>query len=168
MDGIPPAPKGQPQIEVTFDIDANGILNVSAKDKTTGKEQSIRIEASSGLSQDDIDKMRRDAETHAKEDEKKVEEINIHNQADQIVHQTRTQLEGDFGEKLSDEEKQSIESVVSNLEDANKGTDIQSIKDRMDELNKVMMEVSQKMYQTDEPQQQESKPDVEDAEFEEV
>ena len=112
--------------------------------------------------------MRRDAEAHAKEDEKKVEEIGVHNQADQIVSQTQTQLEGDFGEKLSDEEKQSIESVVSNLEDANKGTDIQSIKDRMDELNKVMMEVSQKMYQTDEPQQQESKPDVEDAEFEEV
>ena len=112
--------------------------------------------------------MKRDAEAHAKEDEAKVEEIGVHNQADQIVSQTQTQLEGDFGEKLSDEEKQSIESVVSNLEDANKGTDIQSIKDRMDELNKVMMEVSQKMYQTDEPQQQESKPDVEDAEFEEV
>ena len=168
LDGIPPARKGTPQVEVTFDIDANGILNVSATDKATGKEQSIRIEASSGLSQEDIEKMRTDAEAHAKEDEEKLEQVNTHNQADTIIHQTREQLEGEFGKKLSDEEKQSIESVVSNLEDANKGTDIQSIKDRMDELNKVMMEVSQKMYQTDEPQQQESKPDVEDAEFEEV
>jgi molecular chaperone DnaK len=173
LDGIPPAPKGQPQIEVTFDIDANGILNVSAKDKTTSKEQSIRIESSSGLSQDDIDKMRRDAEAHAKEDEEKVEEINVHNQADQIVHQTREQLNGEFGEKISDEDKQSIESVVSNLEEANTGTDIQIIKDRIDSLNQVMMDISQKMYQTNE-----SNPDgggtqtnsdgVEEAEFEEV
>jgi len=169
LDGIPPAPKGQPQIEVTFDIDANGILNVSAKDKTTGKEQSIRIEASSGLSQDDIEKMRRDAEAHAKEDEKKVEEIGVHNQADQIIHQTREQLDGEFGGKISSEEKQSIEDVVSNLEEANKGTDVQNIKTRLDELNTVMMEVSQKMYQTDEPQQQQDpKTNVEEAEFEEV
>jgi len=168
LDGIPPAPKGQPQIEVTFDIDANGILNVSAKDKTTGKEQSIRIEASSGLSQEDIEKMRTDAEVHAKEDEEKVEEIGVHNQADQIIHQTREQLDGEFGGKISSEEKQSIEDVVSNLEEANKGTDVQNIKTRLDELNTVMMEVSQKMYQTDEPQQQKSKPDVEEAEFEEV
>jgi molecular chaperone DnaK len=169
LDGIPPAPKGQPQIEVTFDIDANGILNVSAKDKTTAKEQSIRIEASSGLSQDDIEKMKRDAEAHAKEDEEKLEQVNTHNQADQIVHQTREQLEGEFGKKLSDEDKQSIESAVSKLEEANKGTDIQTIKDRIDSLNQVMMEVSQKMYQTNEPQQQpDPKPDVEDAEFEEV
>ena len=168
LDGIPPARKGTPQVEVTFDIDANGILNVSAKDKTTGKEQSIRIEASSGLSQDDIDKMRRDAESHAKEDEEKLEQVNIHNQADQIIHQTREQLDGEFGSKISNEDKQSIESVVSNLEEANKGTDVQTIKDRLDELNTVMMEISQKMYKTDEPQEQESKPDVEDAEFEEV
>jgi molecular chaperone DnaK len=169
LDGIPPARKGTPQVEVTFDIDANGILNVSATDKATGKEQSIRIEASSGLSQDDIEKMRTDAEAHAKEDEARVEEIGVHNQADQIVSQTQTQLEGDFGSKLSDEDKQSIESAVSNLEEANKGTDIQTIKDSMDSLNQVMMEISQKMYQTNEPQQQQdSKPDVEDAEFEEV
>ncbi len=169
LDGIPPAPKGQPQIEVTFDIDANGILNVSAKDKTTGKEQSIRIESSSGLSQDDIDKMRTDAEAHAKEDEEKLEQVNTHNQADQIIHQTREQLEGEFGKKLSDEEKQSIEGVVSNLEEANKGTDVQNIKTRLDELNTIMMEVSQKMYQTNEPQQQQDpKTNVEEAEFEEV
>ena len=152
LDGIPPARKGTPQVEVTFDIDANGILNVSAVDKATGKEQSIRIESSSGLSQEDIEKMRRDAEAHAKEDEEKLEQVNTHNQADTIIHQTREQLEGEFGKKLSDEDKKSIEDVVSNLEEANKGTDVQNIKTRLDELNTIMMEVSQKMYQTDEPE----------------
>jgi len=169
LDGIPPARKGTPQVEVTFDIDANGILNVSAKDKTTGKEQSIRIESSSGLSQDDIDKMRTDAEAHAKEDEEKLEQVNTHNQADQIIHQTREQLDGEFGGKISSEEKQSIEDVVSNLEEANKGTDVQNIKTRLDELNTVMMEISQKMYQTNEPQEPQSDVgDVEEAEYEEV
>ena len=169
LDGIPPARKGTPQVEVTFDIDANGILNVSATDKATGKEQSIRIEASSGLSQEDIEKMRTDAEAHAKEDEEKLEQVNTHNQADQIIHQTREQLDGEFGGKISSEEKQSIESVVSNLEEANKGTDIQTIKDSMDKLNTVMMEISQKMYQTNEPQEPQSDVDnAEEAEFEEV
>ena len=169
LDGIPPARKGTPQVEVTFDIDANGILNVSATDKATGKEQSIRIEASSGLSQEDIEKMRTDAEAHAKEDEEKLEQVNTHNQADQIIHQTREQLEGEFGEKLSEEDKKSIEDVVSNLEEANKGTDVQNIKTRLDELNTVMMEISQKMYQDNEPQEPQSDAgDVEEAEFEEV
>jgi molecular chaperone DnaK len=176
LDGIPPARKGTPQVEVTFDIDANGILNVSATDKATGKEQSIRIEASSGLSQEDIEKMRTDAEAHAKEDEEILEQVNTHNQADQIVHQTREQLEGEFGEKLSEEDKQSIESVVSNLEEANKGTDVQNIKTRLDELNTVMMEISQKMYKTDEPEDKPFGGDTgkdadsgyEEAEFEEV
>ena len=169
LDGIPPARKGTPQVEVTFDIDANGILNVSATDKATGKEQSIRIESSSGLSQEDIEKMRTDAEAHAKEDEEKLEQVNTHNQSDQIIHQTREQLEGEFGKKLSEEDKKSIEDVVSNLEEANKGTDVQNIKTRLDELNTIMMEVSQKMYQTDEPQEPQSDTDnVEEAEFEEV
>ena len=169
LDGIPPARKGTPQVEVTFDIDANGILNVSATDKATGKEQSIRIEASSGLSQDDIEKMRTDAEVHAKEDEEKLEQVNTHNQADQIIHQTREQLDGEFGGKISSEEKQSIEDVVSNLEEANKGTDVQNIKTRLDELNTVMMEISQKMYQDNQPQEPQSDAgDVEEAEFEEV
>ena len=169
LDGIPPARKGTPQVEVTFDIDANGILNVSATDKATGKEQSIRIESSSGLSQDDIEKMRTDAEAHAKEDEEKLEQVNTHNQSDQIIHQTREQLEGEFGKKLSEEDKKSIEDVVSNLEEANKGTDVQNIKTRLDELNTVMMEVSEKMYKTDEPKEPQSDTDdVEEAEFEEV
>ena len=169
LDGIPPARKGTPQVEVTFDIDANGILNVSATDKATGKEQSIRIESSSGLSQEDIEKMRTDAEAHAKEDEEKLEQVNTHNQSDQIIHQTREQLEGEFGKKLSEEDKKSIEDVVSNLEEANKGTDVQNIKTRLDELNTIMMEVSQKMYQTDEPQEPQSDVDnAEEAEFEEV
>ena len=169
LDGIPPARKGTPQVEVTFDIDANGILNVSATDKATGKEQSIRIESSSGLSQEDIEKMRTDAEAHAKEDEEKLEQVNTHYQSDQIIHQTREQLEGEFGKKLSEEDKKSIEDVVSNLEEANKGTDVQNIKTRLDELNTIMMEVSQKMYQTDEPQEPQSDVgDVEEAEYEEV
>ena len=176
LDGIPPARKGTPQVEVTFDIDANGILNVSAVDKATGKEQSIRIEASSGLSQEDIEKMRTDAEAHAKEDEEKLEQVNTHNQADLIVHQTKEQLEGEFGKKLSEEDKKSIEDVVSNLEEANKGTDVQNIKTRLDELNTIMMEVSQKMYQTDEPEDKPFGGDTgkdadsgyEEAEFEEV
>ena len=176
LDGIPPARKGTPQVEVTFDIDANGILNVSATDKATGKEQSIRIESSSGLSQEDIEKMRTDAEAHAKEDEEKLEQVNTHNQSDQIIHQTREQLEGEFGKKLSEEDKKSIEDVVSNLEEANKGTDVQNIKTRLDELNTIMMEVSQKMYQTDEPEDKPFGGDTgkdadsgyEEAEFEEV
>ena len=114
------------------------------------------------------------AETNEEEDddeEEKLEQVNTHNQADQIIHQTREQLDGEFGGKISSEEKQSIESVVSNLEEANKGTDVQNIKTRLDELNTVMMEISQKMYQTNESQQQESQSDagdVEEAEFEEV
>jgi molecular chaperone DnaK len=173
LDSIPPAQKGVPQIEVTFDMDANGILNVSAKDKATGKEHSIRIEASGGLSQNEIDKMKSDAESHAKEDEEKVEEINTHNTADQLVYQTRSQLDGEFGDKLSDADKQNIESCVSNLEEVNKSSDIQNIKNKIDELNTMMMEIGQKMYEASNnssTRQPESNTEeaYEDAEYEEV
>ena len=111
LDGIPPAPRGTPQIEVTFDIDANGILNVSASDKATGKEQSIRIEASSGLSDDVIEKMKVDAEKHAKDDEEKKESVDTHNTADQLIYQTESQMK-DAGDKISDDDKKTIEDAV--------------------------------------------------------
>ena len=173
LDGISPAQKGVPQVEVTFDIDADGILNVSAKDKATGKEHSIRIEASSGLNEDEIKKMKSDAEMHAKEDEQKVEEINTHNQADQLIYQTRNQLNGEFGNKLSDEDKQSIESVVSNLEEVNKGSDIQTIKNKIDELNTIVMETSQRIYTESnssgqQPNTEFEESEVQEGEFEEV
>ncbi|HIG50800.1 MAG TPA: molecular chaperone DnaK, partial [Candidatus Marinimicrobia bacterium] len=114
LDGIPPAPRGTPQIEVTFDIDANGILNVSASDKATGKEQSIRIEASSGLSEDEIEKMKVDAEKHAKDDEAKKESVDIHNTADQLIYQTENQMK-EAGDKITDEDKKPIEDAVELL-----------------------------------------------------
>ena len=146
LDGIPPAPRGVPQIEVTFDIDANGILNVSASDKATGKEQSIRIEASSGLSEDEIEKMKADAEKYAKEDEGKKESVDTHNTADQMIYQTETQIK-EAGDKLSKEEKKNIENALEQLKQANSGSDTELIKNAIDNLNKVWEPVAQKMYQ---------------------
>ena len=111
LDGIPPAPRGIPQIEVTFDIDANGILNVGAQDKATGKEQSIRIEASSGLSQEEVDKMVDDAKKHETEDKEKREEVDVKNQADQLIYQTEKNLK-EFEEKLSDDDKKRLDETV--------------------------------------------------------
>ncbi len=181
LDGIPPAPRGVPQIEVTFDIDANGILNVSAKDKATGKEQSIRIEASSGLSESDIEKMKREAKEHEKEDKAKREAVETHNQADQLVYQTEKQLK-DLGDKLNDADKKQIQDAVDNLKERNKGNDVQAIKTAMDELNTIWQTVSQKIYQQTQQEgaQQQSKADdtgkntgssdseIEDADFEVV
>ncbi len=146
LDGIPPAPRGTPQIEVTFDIDANGILNVSASDKATGKEQSIRIEASSGLSDDVIEKMKVDAEKHAKDDEEKKESVDTHNTADQLIYQTESQMK-DAGDKISDDDKKTIEDAVEQLKQANGGSDIVAIKSAIENLNKAWEPVSQKMYQ---------------------
>ncbi|MQY63822.1 MAG: molecular chaperone DnaK, partial [Calditrichaeota bacterium] len=114
LDGIPPAPRGIPQIEVTFDIDANGILHVAAKDKATGKEQSIRIEASSGLNEEEIERMRRDAQVHDEEDRKKREEVELHNNADQLIYQTEKQVK-EFGDKLSDSDKSRLEKELDAL-----------------------------------------------------
>ena len=147
LDGIPPAPRGTPQIEVTFDIDANGILNVSASDKATGKEQSIRIEASSGLSEDEIEKMKVDAEKHAKDDEAKKESVDIHNTADQLIYQTENQMK-EAGDKITDEDKKPIEDAVELLKQANGGSDIDAIKTAIENLNKAWDPVAQKMYQT--------------------
>ena len=161
LDGIPPAPRGTPQIEVTFDIDANGILNVSASDKATGKEQSIRIEASSGLTDDEIEKMKSDAEKHVKEDENKKESVDTHNSADQLIYQTESQLK-EAGDKISDEEKKSIEDTVEQLKQANGGSDVDAIKTATENLNKTWEPVAQKMYQAAQQKGQASPNGVDD------
>jgi molecular chaperone DnaK len=142
---IPSAPRGTPQIEVTFDIDANGILNVNAKDKTTGKEQSIRIEASSGLSDSDIEKMVNDAKQHESEDKEKRESIDMQNQAEQLIYQTEKNLD-EYKEKLNDEEKKSLEDSVEKLKVAKDGDSVENLKSSLDELNNAWNQVASKMY----------------------
>jgi molecular chaperone DnaK len=176
---IPPAPRGVPQIEVAFDLDANGILNVSAKDKATGKEQSIVIKASSGLSEEEVEQMVRDAEAHAEEDKKFEELVQLRNQADGMIHATRKTLE-EAGDKATDDEKQAIETAISELEEAVKGDDVDNIQKKLDALTEASGQLAQKMYaEQAEAAQQEggegtentgSKPedDVVDAEYEEV
>ena len=144
LDGIAPARRGVPQIEVSFDIDANGILNVSAKDKATGKEQKIRIEASSGLSQEEIDRMKAEAEANAEADKKERERIDKMNQADSLIFQTETFL-NENGDKLGDE-KANVEAAVQKLKDAHKSGDVAAIDTAMNELNQVMQTASAKMY----------------------
>ncbi len=142
---IPPAPRGMPQIEVSFDIDANGILNVSAKDKATGKEQSIVIKASSGLSEDEIDRMVKDAESHAEEDRRFEELVSLKNQADGLIHATRKTLE-EAGDKVSAEEKSAIEAAASELEEAIKGSDKEAIEAGIKKLTEASSNMAQKMY----------------------
>ena len=146
LDGLPPAPRGVPQIEVTFDIDANGILHVSAKDKATNKEQSIRITSSSGLSKEEVEKMKREAQDHSSEDKKKREEIDIRNQADNLTFQTEKQLK-DFGDKISGDVKAKIESANNSLKEAIKGNNASAIKTAMEALNAAWNEASTQMYQ---------------------
>ena len=150
LDGLPPAPRGMPQIEVTFDIDANGILNVSAKDKATGKEQNIRIEASSGLSEAEIDKMVTDGTTYEAEDKKRREEIDARNQADQIVYQTEKQI-NEMGDKMSADSKAKLEAAVGRVKETLKGSDINEIKSSTEALNQVWQKVAAEMYQQAEP-----------------
>ncbi|HKJ66799.1 MAG TPA: molecular chaperone DnaK [bacterium] len=152
LDGIPPAPRGVPQIEVTFDIDANGILNVSAKDKATGKEQSIRIEASSGLSEDEIEQAVEDAKEHAKEDKKRRELIEARNQADNLVYQTEKNID-EFKDQLSDEDKSKLEKAKDDLSEVKDSDDIDRIKSAIKELNETWSEISSKMYDTARAQQ---------------
>ncbi len=146
LDGIPPAPRGVPQVEVTFDIDANGILNVHAKDKATNKEQSIRITSSSGLSSDEVEKMKREAQENAAEDKKRKEEIDLRNQADTLVFQTKKQLE-EFKDQLDDATKSQLEEESKKLEEAIKSNVAADIKAAMEQLNKTWNEASTKMYQ---------------------
>ena len=176
LTGIPSAPRGVPQIEVAFDIDANGILNVSAKDKATNKEQSIVIKASSGLSEEEIETMVRDAESHAKEDEKFQEQIDLRNQADAMIHASRKTLE-EAGGKIDEGEKAAVLEAAEDLEKALKDNALDNdlVKAKLDTLTEASAEVAQKLYaqQTDAPNEDEratdkSNEDVVDAEFKEV
>ena len=172
---IPPAARGMPQIEVSFDLDANGILNVSAKDKNTGKEQSIVIKASSGLSDDDIEKMVKDAEANAEDDKKFEELVKTKNNADMLVHATRKTIE-ESDDKLSEDEKKQVEDAVVSLEEAIASENIESIESSTKSLNDVLTPLTQKLYKQEAPEgQAESNPENEDssdntvdAEFEEV
>ena len=146
LDGIPPAPRGVPQVEVTFDIDANGILNVSAKDKATGKEQSIRIEASSGLSDAEVDKMVNDAKKHESEDKAKREKIDMDNQAEQLVYQTEKNID-EHKDKLSKEEKKTLEDALKKVKSAKEGSNADELKNSVDELNSAWNDVASKMYE---------------------
>ena len=137
LSDIPPAPRGTPQIEVSFDLDANGILNVSAKDKATGKEQSIVIKASSGLSDDEIDRMVKDAEANAEEDQKFEEMITVRNQADGLIHATRKTLEE--ADDATDEEKTAIETAIAELEEALKGDDKAAIEAKTQSLTEAWL-----------------------------
>ena len=145
LDGIPPAPRGMPQIEVTFDIDANGILNVGAKDKATGKEQSIRIEASSGLSDSEVDKMVNDAKKHEEEDKDKRELIDLHNQAEQLIYQTEKNIK-EFDDKLNDDDKKKLSDAVEKLKKENSGLSKSDIQSSIDSLNTVWSELATKLY----------------------
>ena len=182
--GIPPAPRGTPQIEVTFDIDANGIVNVSAKDKSTGKEQQIKIQASGGLSDDEIDKMVKDAEANAETDKKKREEVDVKNQADSLVFQVEKNLK-EHGDKISSEDKSKIETDLNDLKEAVEKNDLDLIKAKTQELTQSSMKMGEAMYKDqqangapgaesgDQPQPDDKADapkddDVIDADFEEV
>ncbi len=182
LDGIPPAPRGIPQIEVSFDIDANGILNVAAKDKATNKEQTIRIEASTGLSKEEVDKMVNDAKSHAAEDKKRRELIDTRNQADQLVYQTEKNIK-ENADKLDVATKNQLEAGVGRLKEAIKGESIDELKSALEALNQIWHQAASKMYEAANAQQQsagaseqqgpaepqgEKPPEAEDADYEVV
>jgi molecular chaperone DnaK len=147
LDGIPPAPRGVPQIEVGFDIDANGILHVTAKDRGTGKEQRIRIEASSGLTDDEIRRMRDEAKANAEADSKAKERVEKINTADSMIFTTEKQLK-EFGDKLPSDKKPAIENALSKLKEAHKSQDVEAIDKALAELNSVWQVASEEMYRT--------------------
>jgi molecular chaperone DnaK len=173
--GIPPAPRGVPQIEVTFDIDANGIVNVSAKDKGTGKEQQIRIQASGGLSEADIDRMVKDAEAHAEEDKKRKAEVEAKNHAEALVHSTEKAL-AEHGSKVGEPERRAIENAIADLKEALKGADPEAITAKTNTLAQASMKLGEAMYKQAQdaaaagaaPGGEGKKEDVVDAEFTEV
>lgn len=177
LDGIPPAPRGVPQIEVTFDIDANGILNVSAKDKATGKSQSIRIEASTGLTDQEIERMKEEAQRNADEDRKLKEKIDKVNQADNLIYSTEKQLK-DFGDKIPPENRAEIESALNTLRDAHKSQDVTAIDSAMASLNDAWQKASTYMYESSDEenedktssksQKQSNENDFTDVDYEEV
>ena len=181
--GIPPAPRGTPQVEVTFDIDANGIVNVSAKDKSTGKEQQIKIQASGGLSDDEIDKMVKDAEANAESDKQKREEVDVKNQANSLTFEVEKNLK-EHGDKISAEDKAKIESDLKDLKEAVEKNELETIKQKTQELTQSSMKMGEAMYkdqqsagtpgegseqtQTDTNNEAPKDDDVIDADFEEV
>ncbi|MBO6826915.1 MAG: Hsp70 family protein, partial [Sneathiella sp.] len=175
---IPSAPRGVPQIEVTFDIDANGIVNVSAKDKGTGKEQKIQIQASSGLSDDDIDRMVKDAEEHAAEDKARKEKVEVQNQADGLVHTTEKTLE-EMGDKIGDDVKGPVTAALDELKEVKDGDDLDAIKAKMEALQQASMKLGEAVYAQSQAEGGEASTeetasdnnaddDVVDADFEEV
>jgi len=176
--GIPPAPRGTPQIEVTFDIDANGIVNVSAKDKGTGKEQKIQIQASGGLSEEEIQKMVKEAEANKEADKKKREAVDARNQADSLIFSTEKSLK-EHGDKVSEEEKKAIETGISDLRNALKGTDVEEVKKKTQSLIQVSMKLGEAVYKSQQKDQttkpdkgddkkDSNKEDVVDADYEDV
>ena len=184
LDGIPPSPRGVPQIEVTFDIDANGIIQVTALDKATNKSQDIRIEASSGLSEEEIEKMKKEAEANAESDKKLKEEVDTLNSADAMIFQTESQLK-EYGDKISDDKKKAIEDALETLKKAHESKDIESIKTELEKINEAWKNASEELYKaqaesaksTDENNQDSKKSgkkskgsddDVQDVDFEEV
>jgi len=180
--GIPPAPRGIPQIEVTFDIDANGIVNVSAKDQATGKEQSIQITASSGLSKEEIDKLVKDAELHADDDKKKRELVDARNHADGLIYSSEKSIK-EMGDKIEEETKTNVESAIASLKSVMEGEDTEEIKRLSEELTQASHKLAEAMYQQASQTQEQpgeagegstdqdagaSDDDVVDADFEEV
>jgi molecular chaperone DnaK len=184
--GIPPAPRGVPQIEVTFDIDANGIVNVSAKDKATGKEQAIRIQASGGLSDADIQRMVKEAESHAADDKKRREKVELNNQADALIYATEKHLK-EHGDKVPASDKSSIETAIADLKGVKDGDDLDAIKKKIETLSEASMKLGEAVYKaqqeaaasgaapgagsngpTDAPGRATPNEGVVDAEFEEV
>ncbi len=153
LDGIPPAPRGVPQVEVKFDIDANGILNVSAMDKASGKTQNITITASSGLSKEEVEKMKKEAELHAEEDKKKKEKIDIKNQAEGVIFATEKMIK-DMGEKMAQEDIKTLNDHAEDLKKIKDGDDIEAIKKKMEEMNQAAQAIGAKMYQNQAPQGQ--------------
>ena len=173
LQGIPPAPRGVPQIEVTFDIDANGIVQVSAKDKGTGKEQQIRIQASGGLSDADIEKMVKDAEAHAAEDKKRKEVVETKNHAEGLAHSAEKALK-DYGDKVSGADKSVIEAAIAETRKALEGDDVEAIKAAANKLAEAQMKLGEAMYAAGQaeagaaPEGETKRDDVVDADFEEV
>jgi molecular chaperone DnaK len=153
LDGMPPAPRGVPQVEVSFDIDANGILNVSAKDKASNKEQKITITASSGLSDEEVEKMKQDAQKHEEEDKKKKESIETKNQAEAVVLQSEKLIK-DTGDKMKDEDKKSLEEKIDELKKIKDSDNYEDIKKKMEEVNEVAQKIGASMYQQDQSQAQ--------------
>ena len=171
--GIPAAPRGVPQIEVTFDIDANGIVNVTAKDKATNKEQQIRIQASGGLSDADIDKMVKDAEIHAADDKKRREAIDAKNQGEALIHSTEKSML-DYGDKVSSADKSTVEAAIVALRSTLEGEDVEAIKAKTNELTQASMKLGEAMYKAQGASAAPGEPaaaapdDVIDADFKEV